>query len=61
MLDEDCEEHEAVMGCHGECYDPDDTELTAVEAMHGRIGASRRKGPAKGGRTSSNKVWTKRP
>ncbi len=60
MRDEAHEEHEAVMAWYGERFDPDDLELDVVEAMLGRIRASRRKGPAKGSRSSSNKVWTKR-
>ncbi len=60
MLDEGHEEHVALMDWYGEHFDPDDMELDAVEAMLGRIRASRRKGPAKGSRASSNKVWTKR-
>jgi hypothetical protein len=60
MLDEAHEEHEAMMDWYGERFDPDDLELEAVEAMLGRIRASRRKGPAKGSRSSSNRVWTKR-
>jgi hypothetical protein len=49
-----------MMDWYGERFDPDDLELEAVEAMLGRIRASRRKGPAKGSRSSSNRVWTKR-
>jgi len=60
MLDEAHEEHEAVMDWYGEPFDPDDLELEAAEAMLGRIRASRRKGPAKGSRSSSNKRWTRR-
>lgn len=60
MLDEGHAEHEALMEWYGERFDPDDLELEAVEAMLGRIRASRRKGPAKGCRPSSNRRWAKR-
>lgn len=60
MRDEAHEEHEAMMEWYGERFDPEDLELEAVEAMLGRIRASRRKGPAKGSRTTSRKVWAKR-
>ena len=60
MLDEDHDEHEGMMDWYGARFDPDDLELEAVEAMLGRIRASRRKGPAKGSRATSNRVWTKR-
>lgn len=60
MLDEAYEEHEAMMDWYGERFDPDDLELETVEAMLSRIRASRRKGPAKGSRPTSNRVWTKR-
>ena len=60
MRDEAHEEHEAMMGWYGERFDPEDLELEAVEAMLGRIRASRRKGPAKGSRATSHRVWTKR-
>lgn len=59
MLDEDHEEHDDLMDWYGGPFDPVDMNLETVEAMLGRIRASRRKGPAKG-RPRSNKVWTKR-
>lgn len=46
MQDEANEEHEAMMDWYGARFDPDDMALEAVEAMLGRIRASRRKGPA---------------
>lgn len=60
MSDETHEEHEALLDWYGECFDPDDMELEAMEAMLGRIRASRRKGPPKGRRATSNGLWTKR-
>ncbi|MDZ7713468.1 MAG: plasmid pRiA4b ORF-3 family protein [Rhodovibrio sp.] len=41
-----------------EPFDPDDMQLDKVEAMLSRIRRSRRKGPAKGSRMTTNKVWT---
>ena len=58
--DEAHEEHQAVLDWYGERFDPDDLELDTVEAMLGRIRASRRKGPAKGSRSSSKRVWRRR-
>lgn len=43
----------------GEGFDPNDMQLEAVEAMLRSIRASRRKGPKKGTRMPSNKVWRK--
>jgi len=59
MADEAHEEHDDLMDWYGGPFDPEDMELEIVEAMLGRIRASRRKGPAKGSRPRSNKVWTK--
>lgn len=61
MADENHEEHDEMMDWYGEPFDPDDLELETVEAMLGGIRAPRRKGPAKGGRSSSGKARTKRP
>ena len=60
MLDEAHEEHEAMMNWYGGHFDPDDLELDTVEAMLTRIAASRRKGRARRGRTTSNRVRKKR-
>lgn len=50
MLDETHERHDELTLWYGEAFDPDDMNLETVEAMLGRIRASRRKGPAKGSR-----------
>lgn len=60
MQDEEHEDHEELMNWYGGPFDADDMNLETVEAMLGRIRASRRKGPAKGSRSRSKKVWTKR-
>ena len=59
LADEAHDEHEDLMDWYGGPFDPDDMELEVVEAMLGRIRAGRRKGPAKGSRSSSKKVGTK--
>lgn len=61
MLDENHEDHDDLMDWHGGPFDPEDMNLETVEAMLDRIRASRRKGPAKGSRSRSKKVWMKRP
>lgn len=61
MRDTDHEDHEDMMDWYGERFDPDDMNLETIEAMLGRIRTSRRKGPAKGSRSASGKIWTKRP
>ncbi len=60
MADEEHEDHEEMLSWRGEPFDPDDMRLDAVEAMLNRVRASRRKGPAKGTRPRTNKVWARR-
>jgi hypothetical protein len=60
VQDADHEDHEALLEWFGGPFDPEDMNLDIVEAMLGRIRASRRKGPPKGRPAASTKVWTKR-
>jgi hypothetical protein len=56
--DEDHPDHEELLEWVGvEPFDPEDLQLDKVEAMLTRIRRSRRKGPAKGSRMTTNKVW----
>lgn len=58
MADEDHPDHEDMIAWYGwELFEPTDLQLDKVEAMLGRIRASRRKGPKKGTRMPSDKVW----
>jgi hypothetical protein len=60
MRDAAHEDHKAMLEWYGERFNPEDLEMETVEAMLGRIRASRRKGPAKGSRATSNRAQTAR-
>lgn len=58
VVDENHPDHEELLEWQGgEPFDPDDMQVEKVEAMLSRIRRSRRKGPAKGSRMTSSKVW----
>lgn len=59
IADESHPDHAELQSWHAEPFDPDDMQLEKVEAMLLRIQRSRRKGPAKGSRMTTNKVWAR--
>jgi hypothetical protein len=60
MADDTHPEHAFLLDWYGGRFDPADMELETVEAMLGRIRASRRKGPARGSRSTSKRTWQRK-
>lgn len=60
MADESHPDHADLRDWQAEPFDAEDMQLDKVEAMLSRVRRSRRKGPAKGSRTKTNKVSAKR-
>ena len=57
MMDDRHPDHQELIEWYGGIFDAKDMQLEKVEAMLARIRRSRRKGPAKGSRMTTDKVW----
>ena len=60
MADEKHPEHASLRDWYGAAFDPDDIEPETVEARLARIRAGRRKGPARGSRSTSKLTWQRK-